>query len=91
MVKKQSIFDDNPALVQDLIGIIQEEIKILNKKIGQLRSFMMNHQDQKLSAKAHSTNVVVSLQSKLAMMSSEFKEVLNLRTEVHASKILFSC
>lgn len=82
MVKKQSIFDDSPGQVQDLTSTIKDDISILNRKIAQLQNFAKKQQDQKRSAIAHSANVVVSLQTKLAEMSTEFKQVLDVRTEV---------
>jgi syntaxin 5 len=49
---------------------------------------MKKQQNQQQNTKAHSANVVVALQSKLANMSSEFKQVLEVRTEVHIFLLL---
>lgn len=82
VAKKRSLFDDRPQEIQELTYIIREDITNLNKQIGQLKNFVSSQQNQKHNTKAHSTNVVVTLQSKLASMSSEFKQVLEVRTEV---------
>ena len=82
MAKKRSLFDDRPEEINELTYIIREDIKNLNKQIGQLQGFTKKQQDQQRNTKAHATNVVVALQSKLATMSSEFKQILEVRTEV---------
>jgi len=81
LAKKRSLFDDRPEEINELTYIIREDIKNLNKQIGQLQGFTKKQQDQQRNTKAHATNVVVALQSKLATMSSEFKQILEVRTE----------
>jgi syntaxin 5 len=84
VAKKRTLFDDRPQEIQELTYIIREDITNLNKQIAHLQGFMKKQQNQQQNTKAHSANVVVALQSKLANMSSEFKQVLEVRTEVHA-------
>ncbi|KAK4020768.1 Syntaxin-5 [Daphnia magna] len=81
LAKKRTLFDDRPQEIQELTYIIREDITNLNKQIAHLQGFMKKHQSQQQNTKAHSANVVVALQSKLANMSSEFKQVLEVRTE----------
>lgn len=87
MAKKQTLFDDRPQEIQELTYIIREDITNLNKQIAHLQGFMRKQQsqqqNQQQNTKAHSANVVVALQSKLANMSTEFKQVLEVRTEVN--------
>lgn len=82
MAKKRSLFDDRPQEIQELTYIIREDITNLNKQIAHLQGFMKKQQNQQQNTRAHSANVVVALQSKLATMSSEFKQILEVRTEV---------
>ncbi|KAI9564563.1 hypothetical protein GHT06_008302 [Daphnia sinensis] len=81
LAKKRTLFDDRPQEIQELTYIIREDITNLNKQIAHLQGFMKKHQSHQQNTKAHSANVVVALQSKLANMSSEFKQVLEVRTE----------
>merc|ERR1712020_145450 len=59
----------------------------LNRQIGQLRQIAKAQQADLTSGKGrqhqatHSTSVVVALQSRLASMTSDFKQVLEVRTE----------
>lgn len=82
MAKRVTLFDDRPQEIQQLTYIIREDIAHLNKKIASLQGFMKEQQNQQPNTKTHSANVVVALQSRLANMSSEFKQVLEVRTEV---------
>lgn len=83
VAKKRTLFDDRPQEIQELTYIVREDITNLNKQIAHLQGFMKKQQpQQQQNTKAHSANVVVALQSKLATMSSEFKQVLEVRTEV---------
>jgi len=81
VAKKRSLFDDRPQEIQELTYIIREDTTNLNKQIAHLRGFMKNQQNQQQNTRAHSENVVFALQSKLATMSSEFKQILEVRTE----------
>lgn len=82
LAKKRTIFDDNPVEIQELTFIIKEDIANLNKQILQLQQVAKGQRDaQGKHQQSHSTSVVVSLQSKLASMSNNFKQVLEVRTE----------
>ena len=82
MAKKKSLFDDRPQEIQELTYIIREDITNLNKQIAKLQEYTRNQQHQPQTTQVHSKNIVVALQSKLATMSTEFKQVLEVRTEV---------
>ena len=91
VAKKRSLFDDRPQEIQELTYIVREDITNLNKQIAHLQGFMKKQQpQQQQNTKAHSANVVVALQSKLANMSTEFKQVLEVRTEVQYINNIFN-
>lgn len=82
LAKRKSLFDDKPVEIQELTYIIKEDINSLNKQIAQLQEVAKIHSGQNgLQKQSHSNSVVVALQSKLAHMSNDFKEVLEVRTE----------
>ena len=88
LAKRKTIaFDDRPAEIQNLTFIIKEDMNQLNRQIGQLRQIAKAQQADLTSGKGrqhqatHSTSVVVALQSRLASMTSDFKNVLEVRTE----------
>lgn len=82
LAKRRTIFDDKPVEIQELTYIIKQDIAHLNKQIGQLQTIAKaQRKDQGKHQAGHSTSVVVQLQSKLATMSSNFKQVLEVRTE----------
>ncbi|KAG2182799.1 hypothetical protein INT44_005779 [Umbelopsis vinacea] len=81
LAKRKTLFDDKPVEISELTYIIKQDIANLNKQIAMLQTYS---KDQKLGSKQateHSSNVVVSLQSKLANTSMSFKDVLEIRTE----------
>uniref|UniRef100_A0A3P8YI10 t-SNARE coiled-coil homology domain-containing protein n=1 Tax=Esox lucius TaxID=8010 RepID=A0A3P8YI10_ESOLU len=60
----------------------QDDINSLNKQIAQLQGLVRSRQSQNgRHLQTHSNTIVVSLQSKLASMSNDFKSVLEVRTE----------
>lgn len=88
LAKRKTIaFDDRPAEIQNLTFIIKEDMNQLNRQIGQLRQIAKAQQADLSSGTGrqhqatHSTSVVVALQSRLASMTSDFKQVLEVRTE----------
>ena len=83
MAKRRTLFDDRPAEIQELIGIIKEDTNALNRQIDQL-SRISKAQQQTLRSKqqaTHSNTVVAALQLRLASMTSDFKQVLEVRSE----------
>jgi len=82
LAKRKSLFDDKPIEIQELTYIIKQDITSLNKQISQLQQFVGQGDSQKSkNVQTHSHTVVISLQSKLAYMSKDFKNVLEVRTE----------
>ncbi|GFT41033.1 syntaxin-5 [Nephila pilipes] len=81
LAKRRSLFADKPVEIQELTYIIKEDINSLNKQIAALQESKNRSNNHGKHMLHHSNSVVVSLQCKLANMSSNFREVLEVRTE----------
>jgi len=82
LCKRKTIFDDKPVEIQELTYIIKHDIAELNKQISQLQNIAKAQRAaQGHHQQSHSSGVVVQLQAKLASMSNNFKQVLEVRTE----------
>ncbi|KAH8552091.1 t-SNARE [Umbelopsis sp. PMI_123] len=81
LAKRKTLFDDKPVEISELTYIIKQDIANLNKQIAMLQTYTKDHKLGSKQATEHSSNVVVSLQSKLANTSMSFKDVLEIRTE----------
>ncbi|XP_043240483.1 syntaxin-5-like [Amphibalanus amphitrite] len=83
LAKRKSIFDDRPLEIEELTQIIKHDMGSLNKQILQLQQLSRQRGTEAGGGNVHnfSNNVVVTLQQKLANMSSQFKQVLDVRTE----------
>ncbi|KAI5622296.1 syntaxin-5, partial [Silurus asotus] len=82
LAKRKSLFDDKAVEIDELTYIVKQDINSLNKQIGQLQELVRSRKGQNSRhLQTHSNTIVVSLQSKLASMSSDFKSVLEVRTE----------
>ena len=85
VAKRKSLFNDRPTEIQELTYMIKEDLNSLNGQIARLQEVakgQRSHQSGRSHLLTHSSSVVISLQSRLANMSSEFKQVLEVRTEV---------
>ncbi|MCJ8740658.1 hypothetical protein PDJAM_G00061540 [Pangasius djambal] len=82
LAKRKSLFDDKAVEIDELTYIVKQDINSLNKQIAQLQELIRSRNGQNSRhLQTHSNTIVVSLQSKLASMSSDFKSVLEVRTE----------
>ncbi|XP_012562791.1 syntaxin-5 isoform X1 [Hydra vulgaris] len=82
LAKQKSLFNDKPVEIQELTYIIKQDINHLNQQIASLQQIAQNKDSSSSkNVKTHSHTVVMSLQSKLANMSKDFKHVLEVRTE----------
>ncbi|XP_062503343.1 syntaxin-5-like isoform X2 [Corticium candelabrum] len=82
LAKSKSLFNDSSVEIQELTYIIKEDIASLNRQIAQLQELVKSRRgSNRTQLNAHSSAVVVSLQTRLANMSSNFKTVLKTRTE----------
>ncbi|XP_011207010.2 syntaxin-5 [Bactrocera dorsalis] len=83
LAKKKSLFDDRPQEIQELTYIIKGDLNALNQQIARLQDIS---KDQRRTSSGkhlqlHSSNMVYALQSKLASMGTDFKQILEVRTE----------
>ncbi|KAK5896933.1 hypothetical protein CesoFtcFv8_010044 [Champsocephalus esox] len=82
LAKRKSLFDDKAVEIEELTYIIRQDINSLNKQIAQLQDLVRSRAAPGgRHIQTHSKTIVVSLQSKLASMSNDFKSVLEVRTE----------
>jgi syntaxin 5 len=85
LARKTTIFNWEEASkeLNQLVGVIKEDIGCLNKQIEELRKEQVHGLQQKSShnMESHSKTVVLSLQQQLATMSSSFKSTLELRSQ----------
>lgn len=83
VAKTKSLFDDQPAEIQELTYIIKGDLGSLNQQIAKLQEISKS-QRRSTNGKhllSHSSNMVLALQAKLANMSTDFKQILEVRTE----------
>lgn len=82
LAKRKSIFDDKETEIDQLTSFIRHDIGLLNKQIGQLQELSrMQRLVSGHDKQVHNNSVLVTLQSKLANMTSDFQSVLHVRTE----------
>ncbi|XP_068244830.1 syntaxin-5 [Palaemon carinicauda] len=84
LAKKRSLFDDSHDLeVQELTGIIRHDLTSLTKQLTDLRNQSRVASPNGTSAhlQKHSSNLVGSLQTKVAFITQKFKDILEVRTE----------
>jgi len=87
LAKRRTMFDDNPTEINDLIQMVKQDITRINQRINYLQMNSRNknnnrkNDEDNAQALEHSKNVIVSLQSKLANTSNDFKNVLEIRTQ----------
>ncbi|ORX87257.1 t-SNARE [Anaeromyces robustus] len=88
LAKRRTMFDDNPTEINDLIQVVKQDINRINQRIDYLQMSSRNknknsrkNDEDNAQALEHSKNVIVSLQSKLANTSNDFKNVLEIRTQ----------
>ncbi|CAG9578870.1 unnamed protein product [Danaus chrysippus] len=77
LAKKKSLFDDRPMEIHELTYIIKGDLNSLNQQIARLGEMPRGRR----SMHSHSSSVVLALQSRLASMSNQFKQVLEVRSE----------
>ncbi|KAI9852301.1 MAG: cis-Golgi t-SNARE syntaxin, partial [Thelocarpon superellum] len=93
LAKRKTLFDDRPVEIAELTYIIKQDLSSLNAQISSLQG-LSRSQHPSLSRTApgaqegeHNKNVVVLLQGKLADVSVNFKDVLEVRTKnIQASR-----
>ncbi|KAJ3129933.1 cis-Golgi t-SNARE syntaxin [Physocladia obscura] len=87
LARKKTLFDDRPNEINELVMAIKQDITKVNRQIALLqnhqRQQQQHHQSQvqQRQVQQHSAGVIASLQTKLASTSSEFKSILEVRTQ----------
>jgi syntaxin 5 len=89
LARKKTIFDDEEASkeLNELVYIVKQDINSLNQQIETLRQQQLQAIQQNSNIDSHSKNVILTLQHQLANMSSNFKNTLELRTQVIESHL----
>lgn len=86
MAKKRSLFDDSQDQeIQELTGIVRHDLTSLTKHLEDLQSrsrLGTSNTGSSGQIQKHSANLVGSLQTKVAVITQQFKDVLEVRTEV---------
>ncbi|MCJ1305029.1 cis-Golgi t-SNARE syntaxin [Hypocenomyce scalaris] len=93
LAKRKTLFDDRPVEIAELTYIIKQDLSSLNSQISSLQALSRSqHPQTSRNSSAdqegeHNKNVVVLLQGKLADVSVNFKDVLEVRTKnIQASR-----
>lgn len=92
LAKRKTLFDDRPVEIAELTYIIKQDLSALNSQIKSLQSLSLaQHPNARPGGGdqegEHNNNVVMLLQGKLADVSGNFKEVLEVRTKnIQASR-----
>lgn len=84
MAKRKSLFDDRPDEIKELTYIIKGDLNSLNQQIARLQEVSKSQRRDAGNGRhllSHSSNMVLALQAKLANMSTDFKQILEVRTE----------
>ncbi|KAF2192573.1 putative ER-golgi SNARE complex subunit Sed5 [Zopfia rhizophila CBS 207.26] len=90
--KKRTLFDDRPVEIAELTYIIKQDLSQLNGQIKALQALTAKQHPNAKSGSGdqegeHSHNVVMLLQGKLADVTGNFKDVLEVRTKnIQASR-----
>ncbi|TIA88896.1 hypothetical protein E3P99_02340 [Wallemia hederae] len=80
LINRKSLFDDKQLEINELTYIIKQDLSDLNTQINQLQS-QFNNSNKHHQHHQHESNVVISLQNKLANTSFSFKDLLEIRTQ----------
>lgn len=86
VAKRKTLFDDRPVEINELTYVIKQDLSGLNQKISSLQSLSKNQSSSSYRGTGeqegeHNKNVVVLLQGKLADVSVNFRDVLEVRTK----------
>lgn len=83
LAKRTSAFDDPAQEIDDLTGIIKEDIKALNNSVADLQRLSARSRPDNGNKQVadHSTTVVDNLRSRLKDATMQFRDVLTARTD----------
>lgn len=86
LAQKKTIFDGDEASkeLNELVYIVKQDITSLNQQIEALRQQQLQalQTQQSKNIESHKKNVVLTLQQQLASISNNFKNTLELRSQV---------
>lgn len=90
LAKRKTLFDDKPVEIAELTYVIKQDLSAINGQISALQGISRVNISTKPGSNQegeHNKNIVVLLQGKLADVSVNFKEVLEVRTKnIQASR-----
>jgi syntaxin 5 len=87
VAKRKTLFDDRPVEINELTFIIKQDLSSLNQQISSLQTLSRTQHPKADQEGEHNKNVVFMLQGKLTDVSSNFKDVLEVRTKnIQASR-----
>jgi syntaxin 5 len=93
VARRKTLFDDRPVEIAELTYVIKQDLSSLNSQISSLQALSKSQRPQAPRSGGadqegeHNKNVVVLLQGKLADVSVNFKDVLEVRTKnIQASR-----
>eukprot|EP00210_Caulerpa_lentillifera_P004002 g3818.t1 len=86
LAKRTSMFDDPTQEINELTGIVKQDIEALHKSIADLQQLSskgtsLNGGLSGVQEQRHSANVVDNLRNRLKDTTKEFKDVLTIRSE----------
>ncbi|CAK9291562.1 unnamed protein product [Gordionus sp. m RMFG-2023] len=85
LASNKSLFDDKSQEIQELSSIIKQDISSMNSQLIELQKFLKQqkaHQTRiNKHVEKHSNSILYTLQSKLASISNDFKNILEMRSE----------
>jgi syntaxin 5 len=81
LAKRTSMFDDPSTEIDELTGIIKQEIQTLKTSIAELERVSGRSLEENKQTMDHSHTVVDNLRARLKDTTLEFKDVLTLRTD----------
>ncbi|CAD5115757.1 DgyrCDS4703 [Dimorphilus gyrociliatus] len=81
LVNNESLYEDYSEEIRKLTSIIQKDITQLNSEIEYLQRISAESRQGGKHKQMHTSTIVIILQSRLARMSGELKNILKIRTE----------
>eukprot|EP00878_Enallax_costatus_P006379 GHUV01006690.1.p1 GENE.GHUV01006690.1~~GHUV01006690.1.p1 ORF type:complete len:247 (+),score=84.50 GHUV01006690.1:221-961(+) len=81
LAKRTSMFDDPTREIDELTGIIKQDIQGLNLAIADLQRVSGKKAEENKQSADHSHTIVNNLRTRLKDATQEFKDVLTMRTE----------
>lgn len=81
LAKRTSMFDDPAQEVDELTGVVKNDIQALNAAIAELQRTSQRNKEENKQSQSHSHTVVDNLRTRLKDATQEFKEVLTMRTD----------